>query len=91
MDRVSLAISGRMLKSQSGWGSFEPDEYGFRAIPAGYHDDGRVILDGSNAYFLSSSERDADRVWVRSLMRVSDMSRDPFAKKWGSSVRCLKD
>ncbi len=88
---------GRKLKSTSGWVSNGngDNSSGFQTIPGGYRDidGGGYVNLGSYANFWSSSlmmeEEDA---YCRYLRNDSDgVYRSAVLKKYGFSVRCIKD
>jgi len=66
---------------------------GFAALPAGYRNtDGSFNFLGSDAYFWSASERPSTNAWNRSLdSGYSQSHRSYYYKKYGFSVRCLKN
>jgi uncharacterized protein (TIGR02145 family) len=92
------AAAGSKLKSTSGW-SYDgvtgngTDSYGFRALPAGNRlDHGSFYNVGRYARFWSSSELVANDAWYRYLYMGDDgLYRNHYFKKYGYSVRCLKD
>ncbi len=89
--------AGKMLKSQTGWkaysGIVNEDAYGFAALPAGGRDDlGYFYLAGNYANFWSSTEGDGDYAYYMYL-NYNDVSGhlNSLSKKYGFSVRCVKD
>jgi len=94
-----IAVAGGKLKSIGidFWNSPNTgatDEYGFSALPAGDRnpDSGTFSRLGYDAFFWSSTYRDADRAWYRALNHdEADVSRHGNSKKYGLSIRCCKD
>ena len=66
---------------------------GFTALPGGYRNDGDIYDDmGSHGYFWSSTENSSNYAWNRVLYYYSsDIDRYDYDKKFGFSVRCVKD
>ncbi len=66
---------------------------GFNAAGAGYrYDNGLNTNSGSSAGFWTNTESDATVAWSRSLnYDNAQISRTSLNKKFGLSVRCLKD
>ena len=66
---------------------------GFAALPAGYRNtDGSFYYLGSNAIFWSASEYSSTYAWNRYLYSgYSQSYRNNTNKKYGFSVRCLKN
>lgn len=71
------------------------NESDFTALPGGYRSyDGNFSRMGSSAYFWSStiSGYTYPEAWRRSLQSVySDINRSFGHKRWGLSVRCVRD
>jgi len=70
------------------------DAFGFRALPGGCRDyyNGHYVILGNNAYFWSSSENSSDDAWFRSLYTsYSNINRGSHNKRYGFSVRCVRD
>jgi len=66
---------------------------GFSALPS-YHRliDGTLVRVGDIAHFWSSTEANSGRAWVRWVNYYrSDVSREHDDKRYGFSVRCVKD
>jgi uncharacterized protein (TIGR02145 family) len=93
---------GTLLKSLDYWTFFENDlninSSGFSAIPAGF----RIVdATGGNqpyqeingtGYWWTRNDFDSSFAWLRSLHTGSPMIlRDKIDKRFGFSVRCLKD
>ena len=93
------STAGRMLKSTSGWNDSKgqdgngTDAYAFSALPAGHRDCyGNISLEGSRAYFWSSTERNSNNAYIMLLFYYDDYAYlDHYDKYYGYSVRCLKD
>jgi len=89
------STAGSKLKATSGWdeGGNGTDDYGFSALPGG--DGGEVGFRGVGGagYWLSATEYDAYRAWIRH-MRYNRASVDRYydGNKDGLySVRCIQD
>lgn len=69
------------------------NESGFTAVPGGYRlSTGYCFGMGGGAYFWSSTELDSFNAWDRSLIYLdSQVSRESFSKRFGFSVRCVRD
>ncbi len=92
---LDSSTAGTKLKSTNGWlySGNGTDTYGFRALPAGLRSyDGSFGYLGNDARFWSSSENVAGTAWNRGLYSGLDGPyRGNDDKKYGFSVRCLKD
>lgn len=66
---------------------------GIMALLGGYYDGlGAYAEEGSNAYFWTSSQKDANYGWYRKLdLNKSTVMADFSAKRNAYSVRCIKD
>jgi len=88
--------AGTKLKSTSGWnsGGNGTDEFGFSALPGGYHDWSRSYIGGYNGYWWSATEYDAteasNRVMSIQFSTVGSLSTS-LVKRHAFSVRCLQD
>ena len=89
---------GTALKATSGWsGSGNgTDDYGFLGLPGGARGfNGRFGGIGYDGLWWSSSQIYAfssDNAWIRNLYYYNDyVNRNSFSKKYGFSVRCLRD
>ena len=98
----NLNESGKMLKSVYGWKEYPgTDDYGFSAIPVGYrYVDGKSISEHYLAFFWSATEyNDAYAYYMRlewgneAAVDVygDHLTHDVNVKKFGISVRCVKD
>ena len=70
------------------------NESGFTAFPGGYRNyyDGNYLNIGSYGYFWSSSENDSNYAWKRKLnYNDSEVNRYYGSKRFGFSVRCVRD
>jgi uncharacterized protein (TIGR02145 family) len=87
--------AGKRLKAPSGWrsGLNGTDNFGFSALPCGEHlSSGRYFIAGSNGFWWSGSEYGISTAWYRSLIySFEDVLRNVHDKKFGFSVRCLRD
>ena len=93
---------GNALKATSGWNNAGNgnDDYGFTALPGGYrikHNHGGFIYTlcyniGSSGYWWSSTEYSSTFAWHLGLGYAdSTVYRDHTYKKFGNSVRCVRD
>ena len=66
---------------------------GFSALPGGARLlNGAYLKLGSLALFWSSSEVDNANAWIRFLSNSQDkILRKPYFKRFGFSIRCVKD
>ena len=90
------STAGKMLKSTSGWkkSGNGTDDYSFSALPAGDRDiNGNYHREGANAYFWSSTENSSYNAYGMYLNYGNDYARldGDYNKKFGFSVRCVKD
>jgi uncharacterized protein (TIGR02145 family) len=69
------------------------NESGFTGLPGGYrYNFGSYFTIGLNGYWWSSTEYYSSYAWYRILgCSNSDVSRDNGNKRYGFSVRCLRD
>ena len=70
------------------------NESGFTAFPGGYrnNNNGSYYYIGSYGYFWSSSEDDSNDAWLRKLnYSNSEVDRNNTDKRYGFSVRCVRD
>jgi uncharacterized protein (TIGR02145 family) len=69
------------------------NEIGFTALPGGYRRDNAKFWDmGSNGTSWSATEGSSSSAYYRSMFKYdSTVYRDGLDKKWGFSVRCLKE
>ncbi len=86
---------GNKLKSTSGWNNNGngTNESGFSALAGGYRDiDGYFYSLGGRANFWSSTESSTNHAWYRRLSNgYSEIYRYDYDKKYGFSVRCVRD
>lgn len=99
-EAVSLNKSGSVLKSQNSWfpksGMYHhenSDFVGFSAISSGYYSNGIFDRKGFDAYFLSSTEYDNDKMYQMELSNDDDYAGiiNRLEKSGGYPVRCVKD
>ena len=87
--------AGRMLKSISGWrdDGNGTDAFGFSALPAGIRrDNGFFSYGGYRAYFWSSTKNDDFDAYSMALIYgYYDAFLNGHYKRYGFSVRCLRD
>ena len=89
-------VAGKVLKSKSGWKSDGngTDDYGFSALPAGFHviDNGYFGDAGDYANFWSATEYNSGYAYCMSMDYFSDYAYPSYLDKpLGLSVRCLRD
>jgi len=90
------SASSIKLKSTSGWyaDGNGTDDYGFSALPNGYRSSGDGSFFGMDevGFWWSSTESDGTHAWIRSInWENGPVGRDTHNKKFGFSVRCVKD
>jgi uncharacterized protein (TIGR02145 family) len=91
-------IAGSHLKEtgNSHWISYNLDATNvscFSALPGGYRNQtGGFSYVGNYGYWWSSTQGDVTTAWVRSIFVQSGMvSKVDLIKRYGASVRCIKD
>lgn len=92
-------LAGKKMKSTHGWkrDSGVPgrgtNASGFNGLPAGSRNNGGVFYkEGYNALFWASTDNGQYSAWYRHLGYKSyEVSRYFMSKRFGFSVRCLKD
>ena len=85
------STAGIVLKSTTGWDTGAgTDDYGFTAFPAGFYDGSFRAL-GSNALFWTSIEFSGSNTYFMGLTTANVLFSANFAKKFGLSVRLVKD
>jgi uncharacterized protein (TIGR02145 family) len=91
-----LVAGGRMKETGiTHW--LEPDgatnQSGFSALPGGWRDDfANFENSGSHAFFWSSTAQYISHAWIRYLYYYdSYIRRESFNKRFGFSVRCVRD
>ncbi|MDA9126764.1 hypothetical protein N9J80_08315 [Flavobacteriaceae bacterium] len=69
------------------------NDSGFNAFPEGYrYKDGSFYIEGSNAFFWSSTENNTDNAWFRYLKsNFSNLASNNNYKQDGFSVRFVRD
>ena len=98
-DCSNVGKEGTALKATSGWNDYNgqsgngTDDYGFLGLPGGYrYNDGDFFDFGSNGNWWSSSQNSTANAWYRNLDDSNDnVYRNNNNKKYGFSVRCLRD
>ncbi|WP_295098542.1 fibrobacter succinogenes major paralogous domain-containing protein [uncultured Fibrobacter sp.] len=89
------SLAGEKLKSRDGWDSdgYGTDTYGFTALPAGYWNyAGGSYQKDREAYFWSSTENSSEYAYYMDLFCNNKNAMMSYLyKKYGYSVRCLKD
>ncbi|MBT6710304.1 MAG: hypothetical protein HOB22_01165 [Candidatus Marinimicrobia bacterium] len=92
------SVSGGKMKETGTehWSSPNTDatnESGFTALPGGYrYFNGNYIHQGYSGYFWSSTEYSSNSAWYRTLnYNYSDVDRGSNYKKYGFSLRCVRD
>ena len=88
-------ISGKKMKSKDGWSNDGngDNSSGYNGLPGGNCNyNGYFHRLAENGYWWSSSENKADNAWDRNLdNNGSEGSRNYSNKRYGFSVRCLRD
>ena len=89
---------GTALKSTSGWnnGGNGTDDYGWNGLPGGFRlpevFEGGLYNIGDYGYWWSSSEYESGTAWDRIFYSTNGIvSRGHINKKYGFSVRCIRD
>jgi uncharacterized protein (TIGR02145 family) len=86
---------GTALKSTSGWDydGHGTDDYGFLGLPGGTRGSlGAFLGVGYSSFWWSSSQFDTSSAWCRVLDYYNDpVYRSDYSKRFGMSVRCLRD
>jgi len=89
------STAGKVLKSTSGWNrnGYGTDTFSFSALPAGYrYLHGYYDSEGEYANFWSSTEGSGDYAYNMYLDCISSGSAPlSYNKRYGFSVRCVKD
>ena len=68
------------------------DSAGFTALPGGSRDNNGYFGGISNfAYFWTSTSYDSQNAWHRGLRDTEEIARSSYLKRFGRSVRCIKD
>jgi uncharacterized protein (TIGR02145 family) len=96
----------KALASASGWnastnsGAVGNTDYplkrnvsGFTALPGGYRNfNGTFALSGNLGFWWSATQNDASNAWARDLNSSNSfVTRNQHNKKYGFSVRCIRD
>ena len=91
------SVAGGKLKETgtSHWNSISPEatnESGFTALPGGFRDDWAFMGNGVLGHWWSSSEENtSNALYKRVDSEFSIVYSMNSIKKWGHSVRCIKD
>ncbi|MBI5403841.1 MAG: fibrobacter succinogenes major paralogous domain-containing protein [Ignavibacteriae bacterium] len=87
--------AGEKIKSTELWKDIKwaTNESGFSAIPGGLCDENyNYKFIGKHACFWSSTSNNTVASWIREMHNnLKDVKRDTFHKRYGLSVRCIKD
>jgi uncharacterized protein (TIGR02145 family) len=90
--------AGKYLKATSGWNPFSgksgngEDTYGFSALPGGIGSSGGFNNVGLRGYWWSTSERNSDNAYVRSMYYNNEYANwGGSGKSLLQSVRCVQD
>jgi len=83
---------GLQLKSEDGWVHNGYDEFGFKALPGGFHRHSFTNINKVAWFWTGSNylENEEDAI-MRTLDNSSNLIRSPFSKTAFLSVRCVKD
>jgi uncharacterized protein (TIGR02145 family) len=90
-------VAGGKMKSTTGWNApntAATNESGFSGLPGGYRylNDGGFSGVGNFGYWWSSTESSTTNAWARDLVYASGSAyRLGYNKRYGFSVRCLRD
>lgn len=92
----SILYVGDKLRSNKGWGKENPEynESGFSALPAGlsFNNGEGFSKIGKKVNFWSSTEYSKNEAWSRKIVDPTNVIYiDIENKKYGFSVRCIKD
>jgi len=88
------STAGKMLKSTFGWnGSGNgPDNYGFSALPGGYHSFGYFYNAGHNGYWWTATDNVGSYAYLRGMdYNYDNLFECVYGKEYGYSVRCVKN
>jgi len=88
--------AGRRLKAKEKWklGGNGTDDFGFSALPGGERSgrDGNFFILGGNGFWWSNTEDgQANAIFRCIIYALPDISRNSHDKKFGFSVRCIRD
>jgi uncharacterized protein (TIGR02145 family) len=94
--------AGQRLRATHDFGfslkSYDPepvqgtDDFGFNALPGGFRNFIGPFFDmGNHGYWWTSTERDSELAWMRSLGVTGLIRRDGPGKNNGFSVRCIRE
>jgi uncharacterized protein (TIGR02145 family) len=85
---------GKKLKSEDGWSIGKGlNSVGFNVIPAGWRTDTEEFHHmGDHAYFWTATDGGGSEGICRYIWHIMDnVYRNPMEKKYGFSVRCVKE
>lgn len=89
------SIAGGKLKATSGWSNNGngTDDYGYTAMPGGYRNyDGTFGYITNFGMWWSATENNNNNAWLRSMYyNNNSVGRNQNAKRYGFSVRCIKN
>lgn len=90
------ASAGGKMKNTTGWNGINigaTNNSGFSGLPGGFCiNDEEFFFKETNGYWWSSTAIDSETAWNRSLgINSSSVCRSYDNKKYGFSVRCVKD
>jgi uncharacterized protein (TIGR02145 family) len=86
-------LAGGKLKSSTGWGDIiGSNKSGFSALPGGYCNYiGLFDYVGTSGYWWSYTEEEPFSAWSRYMWLDFTVKRESTSKKFGLSVRCVRD
>lgn len=88
--------AGEVLKSKTGWNTTTSergnDEYGFSALPGGYHDGSNIDNAGNYGYWWSGTPSEDTSAYYQTMYYYDKTMPTRVRNKYfGFSVRCLRD
>jgi uncharacterized protein (TIGR02145 family) len=91
---VGEGNGGRALRAKGGWAtsSVVGSDVGFRALPAGYHDQNGLVLPGRYGYWRTATEKDSAAAHFRGIgFDIPYVFANWVDKAHLRSLRCLED